>query len=191
MRNISILIFLVLSTASCIRSKKYHGDAGREVFNTVTVHNEYQVSIPKFMRSTTGLNDEASLQYQNRFKEAYTIIIDETKQEFVDVCKELDQYNEDLSLLQNYREIQLQAFTSTIQVNHQSGIRPLTIHGLNAESVEIDGHVEGVDEEIAYFLTFVEGTENIYMIMAWTLKSKKEEHQKTFETIAQSFELID
>jgi len=191
MRNISILIFLVLSTASCIRSKKDHDDAGREVFNTVTVYDEYQVSIPKFMRSTTGLNDEASLQYQNLFKEAYTIIIDEPKQEFVDVFKELDQYNEDLSLLQNYREIQLQAFTSTIQVNHQSGIRPLTIHGLNAESVEIDGHVEGVDEEIAYFLTFVEGTENIYMIMAWTLKSKKEEHQKTFETIAQSFELID
>ena len=85
----------------------------------------------------------------------------------------------------------MQALNINIQGNHQSGIRPLTIHGLNAESVEIDGHVEGVDEEIAYFLTFVEGTENIYMIMAWTLKSKKEEHQKTFETIAQSFELID
>lgn len=143
------------------------------------------------MKGTTGLNAEASLQYQNPFKETYTIIIDEPKQDFVDIYKELDQYNEGITLLQNYRKIQLQAFTSTIQVNHQSEVKPMTIHGLDAESVEIDGHVEGIDEEISYFLTFVEGTENIYMIMAWTLESKKEELQKTFETIAQSFELLD
>lgn len=195
MKNpVTLLLFLaVFSFSSCIKSKDKNGNKEPKIedFHTVSVNEEYQVSLPKFMKGTTGLNEEASLQYQNLFKEAYTIIIDEPKQDFVDVYKELDQYNEGITLLQNYRKIQLQAFTSTIQVNHQSEVKPMTIHGLDAESVEIDGHVEGIDEEISYFLTFVEGTENIYMIMAWTLKSKKEEHQKTFETIAQSFELLD
>ncbi|NDV43957.1 hypothetical protein [Flagellimonas sediminis] len=193
MKNISILfLILCFTTSSCIKFKKKDTDESRtEIFNTVTVDDEYRVGIPKFMRNTTGLNEEAALQYQNAFKEAYTIIIGEPKQEFVDVFMELDQYNENISLLQNYREIQLQSFTSTISVSMESEIKPLKINGLDAESVQIDGSVEGINEEIAYFLTFIEGTENIYMMMSWTLKSKKEEHKKTFETIAQSFELID
>ncbi len=193
MKNISILfLILCFTTSSCIKFKKKDTDESRtEIFNTVTVDDEYRVGIPKFMRSTTGLNEEAALQYQNAFKEAYTIIIGEPKQEFVDVFMELDQYNENISLLQNYREIQLQSFTSTISVSMESEIKPLKINGLDAESVQIDGSVEGINEEIAYFLTFIEGTDNIYMMMSWTLKSKKEEHKKTFETIAQSFELID
>jgi hypothetical protein len=193
MKQVSFLLLsLFLMTTSCIKfNKKDADDSGAENYNTVSIHDEYQVNIPKFMRSTTGLNDQAALQYQNAFKEAYTIIIDEPKQEFVDVFKELDQYNDNISLLENYREIQLQSFTSTISISYESEIKPLNINGLDAESVQIDGKVEGIDEEIAYFLTFVEGTDNIYMMMSWTLQSKKEEHKKTFETIAQSFELID
>lgn len=192
MKHASLLLLsLCFITSSCIQPKKEASESGTETFNTVTIHDEYQVNIPKFMRGTTGLNDQAALQYQNAFKETYTIIIDEPKQEFVDVFKELDQYNDNISLLQNYREIQLQSFTSTISVSHESEIKSLNINGLDAESVQIDGHVEGIDEGIAYFLTFVEGTDNIYMMMSWTLQSKKEEHKKTFETIAQSFELID
>ncbi|WP_228235697.1 hypothetical protein [Allomuricauda sp. M10] len=193
MKQVSFLLLsLFFMTTSCIKfNKKDADDSGAENYNTVSIHDEYQVNIPKFMRSTTGLNDQAALQFQNAFKETYTIIIDEPKQEFVDVFKELDQYNDNISLLENYREIQLQSFTSTISISYESEIKPLNINGLDAESVQIDGSVEGIDEEIAYFLTFVEGTDNIYMMMSWTLQSKKEEHKKTFETIAQSFELID
>lgn len=187
-----LLFLLGLSFTSCIdfKTKKSDSEVKVEDFNTVVVNERYQMDIPRFMKSTTGLNDEASLQYQNLFKEAYTIVIDEPKDEFVDLFKELDSYDENLSLIENYRDIQLQLFNERMRVNTQSSPRSLKINGLDAEQVEMDAHVEGVDEEISYFLTFVEGPENVYMIMAWTLKNKKEEHAKTYGVMAESFGLV-
>ncbi len=187
------MLFVGLSFMSCIdfKTKKSNSEPKPEDFNTISVNDQYQIDIPRFMKSTTGLNEEASLQYQNLFKEAYTIVIDEPKDEFVNIFKELDSYNENISLIENYRDIQLQLFNERMRVNTQSSPRSLKINGLDAEQVDMDAHVEGVDEEISYFLTFVEGPENVYMIMAWTLKSKKEEHAKTYGVIAESFKLID
>lgn len=188
-----LLFFVGLSFTSCIdfKTKKSNSEPQPEDFNTVVVNERYQMDIPRFMKSTTGLNDEASLQYQNLFQEAYTIVIDEPKDEFVDLFKELDSYDENLSLIENYRDIQLQLFNERMRVNTQSSPRSMNINGLDAEQVEMDAHVDGVDEEISYFLTFVEGPENVYMIMAWTLKSKKEEHAKTYGLMAESFRLMD
>lgn len=187
-----LLFFVGFSLTSCIdfKTKKTSSEPKAEDFNTVVINDQYQIDIPRFMKSTTGLNDEASLQYQNIFKEAYTIIIDEPKDEFVDIFKELGNYDDNLSLLENYRDIQLQFFAERMQVNDQSPVKSLKINGLDAEQVEMDANVEGVDEEISYFLTFLEGTDNVYMVMCWTLKSKKEEHGKTYGVIAESFGLV-
>ncbi|SFC48430.1 hypothetical protein SAMN04487891_11216 [Flagellimonas taeanensis] len=195
MRKIALplLLFACLSFTSCIdfKTKKSSSEPKPEDFTTVVVNDRYQIDIPRFMKSTTGLNDEASLQYQNLFKEAYTIVIDEPKDEFVDLFRELNSYDENLSLIENYRDIQLQLFNERMRVNTQSSPRSLKINGLDAQQVDMDAHVDGVDQEISYFLTFVEGPENVYMIMAWTLKSKKEEHAKTYGVTAESFGLLD
>lgn len=158
-----------------------------EDFNKVTVNGAFEVSIPKFMRGTTALNEEASLQYQNALKETYTIIINESKAEFVEILKELEEYDDKASPIQNYRAIQLQLLSSTMNMHQQSEPEPNRIHGLESESVEISAHVEGVDEEITYFLTFIDGGEDVFMIMSWTLKSYADQYRKTFEMIAGSF----
>ena len=64
-------------------------------------------------------------------KEAYTIVIDEPKDEFVDLFKELNSYDENLSLIENYRDIQLQLFNERMRVNTQSSPRSLKINGLD------------------------------------------------------------
>lgn len=187
------LLFLVgLSFTSCIdfKTKKSVSEVKIEDFNTVNVNEDYQISIPPFMTGTTGLNEEASLQYQNIREEAYTIVIDEPKDEFVQIFKQMGSYDDNLSLLENYRNIQLQFFEQRMQINDQSDVTSQKINGLDAESVEIDSNVNGIDEELSYFLTFVEGPENVYMIMSWTLKDKKENHRTIFEAIASSFGLI-
>ncbi|WP_090295238.1 hypothetical protein [Flagellimonas zhangzhouensis] len=174
---------------SCLGSGNKEADENTkfEDFNTVSVNGEYQVSIPKFMRGTTALNEEASLQYQNALKETYTIIIDEPKAEFIEILKELEEYNDEASPLQNYRAIQMQLLGTTMNMHQQSEPKPNTIHGLESESVEISAHVEGVDEEITYFLTFIDGGEKVYMIMSWTFTSYADQYRTTFEMIAESF----
>ncbi len=182
----------LLFFASCLGSSEKTTDENPKIedFHTVSVNGEYQVSIPKYMRGTTGLNEEASLQYQNARKETYTIIIDEPKEEFVEILKELEEYNAEASAMQNYRAIQLQLLGSTVKIHEKTEPKTKMIHGLESESVEINAHVEGVDEEIAYFLTFINGDKNVYMIMSWTLKSTADQYRKTFELIAESFSPI-
>ncbi|WP_127141602.1 hypothetical protein [Flagellimonas marinaquae] len=183
------IIVLVLSLVSCKDSKNQKEDS--DGFHTISVNNEYRIDVPLFMTGTTGLNEEASLQFQSLRKEAYLIVMDEQKSRFEEVFRDLEQYDDSLSVIQNYRDARLQILSRTTQITHKSPFTSRLIYGLDAESLELDAKVNGMDQEISYFLTFVEGHENVYMIMAWTLKDKKMEHKKTFKTIAESFQLID
>ena len=79
----------------------------------------------------------------------------------------------------------------TTKIINKFNSKPFKINGLDAEFLELEAKVNGVEDEIFYFLTFVDGGEKVYMIMAWTVKNRKEEHKKTFKTIAESFELVD
>ncbi|MFT0715331.1 hypothetical protein [Flagellimonas lutimaris] len=187
---ISVIFFPI---TSCIDSKNKKDDSslGTETFYTVSINQDYKLSIPKFMTGTTGLNEEASLQYQSLLKEAYLLVIDEPKAGFEEVYRDLNQYDDDLSIMQNYRDARIKILSRTTEINRKTKPEFLKINGLDAETMELDANIEGVANEISYFLTFIEGDDRVYMIMAWTLKNKKIEHKKTFKTIAESFELVD
>lgn len=188
-----IISVIFLPITSCIDSKNKKDDSslGTETFYTVSINQDYKLSIPKFMTGTTGLNEEASLQYQSLLKEAYLLVIDEPKAGFEEVYRDLNQYDDDLSIMQNYRDARLKILSRTTEINRKTKPEFLKIHRLDAETMELDANIEGVANEISYFLTFIEGDDRVYMIMAWTLKNKKMEHKKTFKTIAESFELVD
>lgn len=187
---ISVIFFPI---TSCIDSKNKKDDSslGTETFYTASINQDYKLSIPKFMTGTTGLNEEASLQYQSLLKEAYLLVIDEPKAGFEEVYRDLNQYDDDLSIMQNYRDARIKILSRTTEINRKTKPEFLKINGLDAETMELDANIEGVANEISYFLTFIEGDDRVYMIMAWTLKNKKIEHKKTFKTIAESFELVD
>jgi hypothetical protein len=154
---------------------------------SVKINDEYSVKIPDYMKKAESLNDEASLQYQNVFKETYVIVIDEPKQEFVDTFEQLGEYDSTKSPIENYQIVQMKNLVEGIDISKQTDPKNFKIHGLNAIHIQIDGSVEDVNDEIAYFLTFIEGKEKCYMMMAWTLKSRKEKYSNTFDTIAKSF----
>lgn len=181
---------MAISLISCGDGKKKKTDSttNKVEFNKIHVA-DYEISIPKDMQQTTGLNNDASLQRQNILKEIYTIVIDEPKKEFITVLNELD-YGGEFSVAL-YRDIQLKRLAERMQITHQSESTPMTISGLEAEAIEIDAKVDNIAEELSYFLTFIDGKSKIYMVMSWTLKSKKQEHKKTFETIAKSFNIKD
>ncbi|WP_424989007.1 hypothetical protein [Flagellimonas sp.] len=187
------VIALVLCLVSCkdSKNKKEVDTFGADTFHTYSINGNYNIDVPNFMTGTTGLNEEASLQFQSLIKEAYLLVIDEPKADFEEVYRDLGQYDDSLSVIQNYRDARLQILSRTTQIIHKSANTSRLIHGLNAESVELDAKVNGMDNEISYFLTFINGGEKVYMVMGWTLKERKKEHKKTFKTIAESFRLID
>ena len=194
MKITSYLLFILcvtVSLCSCLDVKKESSEETNSIqdFVKVRVKDEYSISVPKVMQKTTALNSDASLQYQNIHKEIYTIVTDESKQEFLDTLEELghkEKYHIGL-----YRDIQLKRLASRMNITRQSDFKPMMISGLKAESVELDGKVDNIEDELSYFLTFAEGNDKIYMIMSWTLKRRKQEHKNTLLKIVKSFELID
>jgi hypothetical protein len=195
MKKIISLILLVVvgqlfQSCDLINNSKPENISLGTDFNPVVINNEYEIRIPDYMKSTTELNDEASLQYQNMFKEAYIVILDELKADVISTFQSTGQYSDSLSPVQNYSKVQSGFLDQTMTILKKTEAQSIMINGLNAEVLEIDGEVEGIPEPITYFLTFVEGKEKIYMIMEWTLQSRKEKYRSTFNKSIKSFREI-
>jgi len=158
-------------------------------FKTVSVANLYRLSVPKYMKEMSNLNEDASFQYANIYKEAYSIVIDENKEDFINLFKDYGEYNEELSIVDNYANAQLNFLKENATINtieRDSTIKK--INGLNAREVRIKCKTEGVN--IGYVLGFFEGDENLYVIMNWTLVDRYEKYKGTFKKINASFNLI-
>ncbi len=190
---ISVIILLGLSFFSCnsFDSSEPEQLSIENDFKSIEVNNEYKISVPKYMKEAKDLSDEASLQYQNIFKETYFVILDESKEEMISIFQELGEYNNDISVIKNYRDIQLQYLADGMDVRGKSEPKSIQIGGLDAETMEFGGNVDDVIYDIAYFVAFIEGKEKVYMLTAWTLESRKKKYKSTFEKILNSFELIE
>jgi hypothetical protein len=184
-----ILIFaLSIVLTSCVLNLfKDEKKTAKAELETVTINENYSMGIPKFMTKATGLNDEASLQYQNIFKETYVIVIDENKQEFIDAYQQLQGYDSSTSVISSYADTQVQLTTSSMNVLAKSEVKFFPLNGLNAANIEIDAELEGIKTPITYFLTFVEGDESLYFVMAWTLQKYKDDYRETFAEMAKTF----
>ena len=156
-------------------------------FELVRINNEYSMELPSFMDESSNLNDDASLQYQNIFKEIYVIVIDENKEEFKEVFLDLEQYDTSVSMVENYKNIQLSYLEEAVTVNSVSELESSIINGLPFEIVEVDAVSEGI--EVAYNIAYVDGDEKVYMIMTWTEKSRNEKNKDLFQKIIKSFKV--
>ncbi|MBT8256522.1 MAG: hypothetical protein KJO23_08280 [Bacteroidia bacterium] len=159
-------------------------------FRTESALGTYEMAIPKYMKPATDLNSDASMQFQNIFKETYLAVIDEDKQDFVDAFEELGEYDSSLSTVGNYRKIQVDYFLESLDLISKEEPKALKINGMNAEQIDFTGRVAGVDFDIFYVMTFVEGKDNLYMVMTWTLGSSEGKYKETFYEMADSFREI-
>ncbi len=175
----------ILFLASCVEEKK-KGTGFREI----KVEGAYLISLPEQMKPTTGLNAEASLQYQDITQEIYLIVLEESKTELDSLLANQKRENQESSTLSIYGALQLERLGRAMKVKKKVGPKKLTIHRLNAELFEIVGEIPNLKEDLYYSLTFIEGAGKVYTVMSWTLDSQKDEYTSTFEHIAKSFELI-
>ncbi|NAY90615.1 hypothetical protein GTQ34_01675 [Muricauda sp. JGD-17] len=190
------LLTMGLIVTSCVDSNKKAKDAtnnqtAENGFKEVKVGNEYFLSLPDFMENARGLNNQASLQYQNTDKEIYTIVIGEPKARLEPLLKPTKGKHADKSLISMYTEIQMRLLSEAVDIKTKSTSVPLKIDGMEAEMVELTGAVPGIEEDIFYLLTLIEGKAKIYMVMSYTLSSEKENHVAAFKHIANSFKLVE
>lgn len=184
---ISILFIGLSSCLDMINPNNYNPE-GKVKMKRVKVDSLYAIEIPSYMKKTTILNDDAKLQYMNAYKETYTIIIHEPIKTLEETFTEMGDYNKKLTADKNYKNIQLDFIKETLTKVKMYDPEYLTINGLNASLIKVEGIIEGI--HIFYQLGFIEGQENVFMIMTWTEKNKKNRYRYTFQKIIESFALL-
>ncbi len=158
-------------------------------FKQISVEHIYKLSIPNYMKEMKSLNDEASLQYANIYKETYTVVIHENKQDFVNYFKELNEYDDEISVIENYSQAQTKFFEANVDINKTDTYGLTKINGYNARQIKMKGKTEGQD--IGYIVGYIEGKEHLYMVMNWTLVDRLNKYENTFESVNNSFKLIE
>ena len=205
MKKIS-LAFLLILLFSCVEDQKKENSKNKNnnttnlvfkeskgflkdsvQYNKVEAIDKFSVMIPNDLQKTEDLNSDAILQYKNIYTEAYFILIEEPKKDFVKIFKSINEYDETKSVITNYQQIQIESFTEGMVVSNKSEPLPIMLDQLMAEQVELSGFVDGIGQNIYYLITFIEGKESLYMMMQWTLKEKEAVLSEIYKTTANSF----
>ncbi len=156
-------------------------------FEWAKVYQQYKIKLPNYMKSTTILNDEASLQYMHMYKEEYIIIIDESKQEFIDTFRALNAYNENKNTLENFHLVQTEHLTSAMQLRQTSKPQFVQLRNSTAYFAEFDAKIEDSPETASYFIYHAASEEKLYTIMLWTLKKNREIYREKVKKMLSTF----
>ena len=193
MRKFFLLILVAsLSLTSCQKlidsaDAAFSEDVTKEDLEEYKVKGLYTISVPDYMKELKYLNDDASFQYANTLKENYIIVIDESKQEFIDAIIEAEMYDSIKTPLENYTDIQLSSFTESINGLNITELKS-NIKSLDSKQYQFIGNVDDLD--IAYVVSFIEGPENMHMIMSWTLKERYEKYKNTILLTQSTFKTL-
>ncbi|WP_130734068.1 hypothetical protein [Flavobacterium sp. J27] len=156
-----------------------------ENFETIGVNN-FSLDLPTYLSKTTNLNNSASLQYQNVFKELYIIAIDEDKNELGKALHNngLDKiYSNDFN---GYVDLLKIGLENDIEMENET-VKDTLINGLQTKLIKFEGKVETYN--VFYAVAYVNGVDNYYQIMSWTLLDKKEEYETTIDKMIFSFKV--
>ena len=180
MKKIIPLLLVVLFLSSC--------DQFSNKPKVIPVNNKYTLTVPSYLSEYTSLNEEASLQYANLFKELYVVVIDEVKSNFNSALTEnllTDSYSLDLD---GYAKLILDNFELSMEEFSASSLDKTIINSMDARITTIEGSIEGID--VFYIFAAVEGKNNFYQILTWTLAEKKDDYKDKMQGIIRSIQEI-
>lgn len=190
MKKTLLLLLTVVITLSC---KDFNTSSKESLknndFSQVKGDNVFELSIPKYMKAMDNLNEDATLQYANIFKEVYSVVIYENKEGFINTFKEYGEYNDSIPIIENYKQAYEKFLGEIADVEKIEPYELTSVNGLNARQIKMYAKVENVD--IAYVMCFIESKENLFSIMNWTLPGRFNKYEDTFIKINNSFQLLN
>ncbi|MDQ2086462.1 hypothetical protein RBH29_08475 [Herbivorax sp. ANBcel31] len=159
---LSLLILSLLTGCASKEDKTFTSEDGK-----------FSVIAPSNWAVDIDLNEHASLEISNIFREKYLVVVHESKQELADVGLNMS-FNEYSSLIAENMENYLTNGKSSKIETTDSKIR-----------WEIKGTTEDID--ITYILTTLDKGDSFYQIIAWTLTSEYKKFEKELTKISDSF----
>lgn len=172
---IAVLLILMTLVSSC---------GSEEGVQTITIEGRYTLTIPAFLSEADDLHEDASLQYQNIFKDVYVLVIDEPKTALHDILDEFD-YEETYSNdLDGYTQLILDGVIQNLNNPHQTDVVETTVNGLPARLTTLEGVIENMP--IFYVYGLYESQESYYQVIVWTSVEKKSQYKPKMEAVLQT-----
>jgi hypothetical protein len=178
-KRLLLLLLSALFLTSC------NSDAKR----TVKVKGKYTLELPRSFEKAENLNKDASLQYQDIYKDLYVIVIDEQKTGVKNLLEEnamTDVYNPNLK---GYSDIIIHGIDPSIVIDSMPPFKEAIINGLKSRQVTFEGNSQNLD--IVSKIAFIDGKNTFYQMMVWTSAKNRVELEKEMEDIVHSFKEID
>lgn len=144
------------------------------------------MDVPDNMTESSDLNDDASLQYENISDEMYVVVINEDKEMLIDLFTEIDGWDESATALENYADLQSEGMEMSLDLKDKSGPNDKKVNGMPAKVYEYSGYAPDIPYEIYYYIVYVEGDRELYMVSAWCLSEDKDTHRDTFVKMIES-----
>ncbi len=175
MRALLFSLLFISLLSSCKESDETKNVVGANLFS---------LDVPVFLEEGKDLHEDASLQYQNLVKEFYVVVIHESKEEVDAALASLEDENYP-SDLNGYTQFLLDQVEMNVGIKNQSDMDNKLINSNESNIVTLESTIDGLD--IFYTFCFVEGKENYYQVMTWTLLDRKDQYQDKMMKMVQSF----
>lgn len=172
-QTISSLVFIALLTACNTPAKK----AEKSDWQVVKA-NGFEIKLPANLKTASNLNEDATVQYQNIFKEYFNIVIHESAAEFNIAIIDAELEADYPATIDGYANFNKDRFSENVdEIIHLSDLQSLKLNGLDARYFEARAKVSGTD--IFYHYGFVKGDTSYYQVMSWTSTKREADHKAT------------
>lgn len=146
---------------------------------------DFYLILPDYMSETSELDPGRPFQYMNAVKEHYIVASSEALADVKPLIEVMDYEGE--TFLDKYVSYNKGVINEGVKISKEEPVKKTTINGFKAQTLQFDGTVEGISEPISYFTTFIEGKDNVYFIMLWTLESRKDDFKEIADKVVKSF----
>jgi hypothetical protein len=128
--------------------------------------------VPGSWKQESNLNDAATLQAADRGREAYALLIVDSKKPFEGTA------------LGRFADTQVQKFLESVSDSKLSGPDLVIIDGKEALQYEIDGKAGDVD--VTYLYTFMESDDSFLKAVTWSLADNYRSNKKALAAVTES-----
>jgi hypothetical protein len=142
----------------------------------------YHVSVPDYMTKAVTLNDVATMQYINSAKNAYLVIIDDSKEELemkgIKFASLKDFHDDNIKHLRTEENESVETKGTEFEMNGNKFYQSeLGVNFKESDNLEV---------KITYLITYVETKNYYYQILCWSLSSEYKNLYADFKKIAAS-----
>lgn len=156
----------IVETNKSIKQNRAQND---DSVQTVVVQNRFSIDVPSFLEPTTRFGEDASVQYWSRALDVSFQVIDEPKQEFVDVIEdlknELPDLKKDATILDKMATMALINLFDDIDKVEIGNYQKTMINGLNAIMINAFQKRSFFKDALYGSLAFIEGKDTLYQII--------------------------